>query len=195
MIERMIKIAKSKGFNEWAIVDGVCQFYIINKKGEKFTVLVDKIDLDRLIEFNKHWQITWHGWDYYATWSKYLGKIKSKSGKEYFHSKLIGLHRWIMNAGEDDYVDHIDPYKTLDNRRYNLRLTTNSKNNQNRKGANVNSSTGVRNVNLGANEYLVQICKDGELHVWKFPLDQFEEACKCAEEKRKELFGEFAGNS
>jgi hypothetical protein len=35
--------------------------------------------------------------------------------------------------------------------------------------------------------------KDYKRYKWKFPLDQFDEACKFADEKRKELFGDFAG--
>ena len=68
-----------------------------------------------------------------------------------------------------------------------------------RKGANSNNKTGVRNVNLvnkygGKQVYLVQIMKNYRRYVWEFELDQFEEACEFAEKKRKELFGEYAGN-
>ena len=81
----------------------------------------------------------------------------------------------------------------------NLRVVSNSKNLQHRSGANNNSKTGVRNVNLitkykGKQEYWVQIMKNGERFKWEFGLDKFDEACIFAEEKRKELFGKYAGN-
>lgn len=100
-----------------------------------------------------------------------------------------------MNAKENEYVDHIN-HDTMNNLKENLRVTTNSKNNQHRKGVNSNSSTGVRNVNYikKNNEYWVQFSKNYERYKWVFPANQFEEACKFAEKKRKELFGEFAGN-
>lgn len=100
-----------------------------------------------------------------------------------------------MDAKKDEVVDHIN-HDTLDNRKCNLRITTNDKNVKNRKGANKNSKTGVRNVHWieSANEYWVQIMRKGISYKWTFSANQFEEACKFAEEKRKELFGEFAGN-
>jgi len=105
-----------------------------------------------------------------------------------------------MNFDKDSYyvVDHKNQNK-LDNRKENLRFIPQYNNLQNRKGANSNSSTGVRNVNLitrygGKQEYWVQICKNGERFKWEFGLHEFDKACLFAEEKRKELFGEFAGN-
>lgn len=49
------------------------------------------------------------------------------------NSKNILLHRILLNAQEGDVVDHING-DTLDNRRENLRITTTSGNNKNRKG-------------------------------------------------------------
>lgn len=40
----------------------------------------------------------------------------------------------------------------------------------------------------------MQFQKDGERYRWEFPTSEFDEACKFAEEKRKEIFGEFAGS-
>jgi hypothetical protein len=102
----------------------------------------------------------------------------------------------ILNCPKGLKVDHIN-HDTLDNRKRNLRITTNDKNTQNRKGANSNSSTGVRNVNWGykRSEYWVQFQKNGEKFKWIFPLDKFDEAVKFAEKKRKDIFGEFAGAS
>lgn len=101
-----------------------------------------------------------------------------------------------MGVEGKTYVDHIN-HDTLDNRRVNLRILSGSNNSANRKGANKNSKTGVRNVNWIEKEhcYKVQIMKNYQSYKWDFPADQFDEACKFAEEKRKELFGEFAGGN
>ena len=88
----------------------------------------------------------------------------------------------------------------LDNRKDNLRFTNNPNNSANRKSANSNNKTGVRNVHLinrygGKQVYLVQIMRKGEKFVWEFGLDEFDEACIFAEMKRQEIFGEYAGES
>lgn len=73
--------------------------------------------------------------------------------------------------GNDVKVDHIKQEETLDNRSSNLRVVESAKNSSNRKGANKNSKTGVRNVNYieRLDEYWVQIMKNGERFRWVFP--------------------------
>lgn len=109
------------------------------------------------------------------------------------------LHIEIINPEHNKsiYVDHRN-HDTLNNTKINLRKTINRKNLSHRNGANNNCKTGVRNVHLvnrygDKQVYLVQIMKNYQRYCWEFELDQFEEACELAEEKRKELFGEFAG--
>jgi hypothetical protein len=99
-----------------------------------------------------------------------------------------------MDAKRGEYVDHRD-YNPLNNLKNNLRVTSNSKNNQHRKGVNSNSKSGVRNVNYikQSNEYWVQLMKNGERYKWVFSVNEFDKACEFAKKKREELFGEFAG--
>jgi hypothetical protein len=105
------------------------------------------------------------------------------------------MSRFIVDAQDDEVVDHID-HDTMNNKKENLRVTKFIKNVANRKGANSNNKTGVRNVNYieKLDEYWVQIMKNGVRYRWIFPGDQFKEACEFAEIKRKEIFGEYAGN-
>jgi len=182
-------------FNEYKIYeDGTCEFYIINRKKMKFVVKVDKEDLERLIKFNR----PWHAWysphtkTYYPRAIIYKETINGKSIEE-----TIYLNRWIVNAKENETIDHKN-HDSLDNTKGNLRTTIDANNSSNRRGANTNSKTGVRNVHLvnryeGEQEYWVQIMKNGIHYKWEFGLHEFDKACEFAKEKRKELFGEYAG--
>lgn len=176
---------KKNEFNDYKIFeDDRCEFYTKNNKGESFTVKVDKDILERLIEFNHSWNASYHkNPDAY-----YI--------KTTYNKKTIYLHRWIVNADKNTYVDHKN-HDTLDNIKINLRVTTARNNSANRERANKNSGTGHRNVNYGYNqkEYWVQFMRKGERFKWVFPLDKFKEACDFADIKRVEIFGEYAGNS
>ena len=183
--------------NKYKIVGDTVILYLDKRNGEQLECFIDLEDLEIISEMNVKWFSFWSKTanTYYAAACQYNGSDgKGRS----INGKTLYLHRILMDAKRHEYVDHIN-HDTLNNRKYNLRLTSNSKNNQHRKGANSNSSTGVRNVNLinkygGEKEYWVQFQKEGERFKWEFPIDNFEEACIFAEQKRKELFGEFAGN-
>jgi hypothetical protein len=169
--------------------------YIKRRNGDIFEVKLDIDDLEKLIEYGYSWHVMWdeNNKSWYARQS-----VAVQNDDETWTSRVNFLHRWLVGATENDHVDHRNQ-DTLDDRRKNLRVTTRDKNAANRKGANSNSSTGVRNVHLckaygGEYIYKVQIMRKGKRFLWEFPLDQFDAACKLAEEKRKELFGEFAGN-
>lgn len=71
------------------------------------------------------------------------------------------LTRLIFNAGEDEYIDHVNMDVT-DNRRENLRLATWSDNNCN-KVLQSNNTTGFKGVSYhkGAKKYLAALWKDG----------------------------------
>ena len=153
-------------------------------------------DLDKILKLNGI-VTAWYNrpnHSYYPRISKYMGM--DKNGKSI--NKCIRLHQYVLgihDTGCKIHVDHIN-HDTLDCRRENLRVTKASDNLANRKGANRNSKTGVRNVNYikSSDKYWVQIMKNGHKYHWEFPSDKFEEACRFAEQKRKEIFGEYAGN-
>jgi len=180
-------VKQRTGFNDYVIIDDYAIFYIHNRKGETFEVYVDAEEIPRLVELGLKWVASWkpHIQSYYITTTEYLGVFEGK-----YKYKHWELHRFIMNAQKGQCVDHIN-HDTLDNRKSQLLISNDNLNIKNRKGANKNSSTGVRNVNWGRDrkEYWVQIMKDYVPYKWVFPLDKFDEACEFAKQKRIELFG------
>lgn len=186
-----------KSFNKYKIVNDYVIIYFKRKKdGIELEGYIDLEDLPKFLEKDMPYSAVWmpNIQDYYAKATEYLGIIDGKPKYKIHH-----MHLDIMGDILGMKVDHIEHklHSSLDNRRKNLRIVEGYKNSSNRKGANKNSKTGIRNVNYGSGqkEYWVQFCKEGERFKWVFPLDQFKEACEFAEIKRKELFGEFSGNS
>lgn len=104
-------------------------------------------------------------------------------------SKQWQVHRiiWIMNYGKlarDLVIDHING-DTLDNRLENLRVTTCSGNQKNRK-LNYNSSTGYSGIYLDKyGKYQVQIYSENvKMYLGRFKT--LEEAVKVRKEAEKE---------
>ncbi len=74
--------------------------------------------------------------DYYQV-SKFKWSYTQNGSNGYaIHASSVGrfyLHRFLMNAGKGDLIDHING-DSLDNRRCNLRFCDKTVNNRNRKG-------------------------------------------------------------
>jgi hypothetical protein len=185
----MIDIGVRKGFNnKYKIVGDVTILYLENRKGEVYECYIDTEDLPKLIELDSPWHLEWAKkvQQYYCHTCLRYGEKGNRKGK------TLRLHKFL--TGAKGFVDHKN-HNTLDNKKQNLRPIENDNNSSNRKGANKNSSTGVRNVCYVErnNEYWVQFCRKGIRFKWTFPMSQFKEACDFADIKRKEIFGEFAG--
>lgn len=153
--------------------------------------LIDLEDLQKILDFEYSWspRLNHNNQKYYAHTTIHLKELQEK-----YKRRGMTLHSFILNTEPNVEIDHKN-HDTLDNRKSNLRVISDGDNSSNREGANKNNKTGVRNVCKLDYCYLVQIMKKGIRYKWEFSLDKFEEACKFAKEKRKELFGEFAGNS
>jgi DUF971 family protein len=106
------------------------------------------------------------------------------------------LQRFITNCPDDMVVDHIN-HNTLDNRKENLRVVSPSSNSKNRTTHNVNNLAGVRNVMYNKRykktPYIVQMMIDGKNRKLG-SFDNLDDAARCAEVMREELYGDFAGN-
>jgi hypothetical protein len=174
--------------NEYLIVDNYVILYLQNRAKEVFETKVSLTDLPKLEELNAKWFLSWSetAQQNYVACCKYLGTVDGKP--EY---KTIYLHRYLTDAPKNVYVDHINT-NTLDNRRDNLRITTNEKNNKHRKSKNTNNTSGYRNVSWNGHKWLVQLQIDGK-NVVLGKFDDVDEAGKFAEEMRKKYYGEFAG--
>lgn len=110
--------------------------------------------------------------------------------------KTTYAHRyaWMREYGEaPEILDHICHNRACVNLEH-LRPATNRENVAYRRGANPNSSTGVRNVHRSRSGFVVRIMKDRKDHRFG-TYKTLEEATEVAERERKRLFGEFAGRS
>jgi len=108
------------------------------------------------------------------------------------NSKSQKLHRviWIMLFGDIPdgfYIDHINGNK-IDNRLENLRLATNSQNQQNRP-APKNSTSGYRGVtwHKQVNKWMARICIKGERKTIGF-FDTAEDAYEAYKKEAKKVF-------
>ena len=185
---------RKKGFNSYEINGDITTIFLERKDGSIWETIIDTEDLPKLKKLNYSWHVGYAHCnnEYYTMATIYY---INENGKK--KSTTKNLNSIIMDVSEGYHIDHINN-NPMDNRKENLRTTNHSTNAQNRKGANKNSGTGVRNVHLvnrykGKQVYLVQFMKNGERFIWEFSINEFDEACTFAEKKRKELFGEYAG--
>lgn len=120
-------------------INGDTVFIILSRAGgTKLETMIDKCDFDKANSVD----VTWFSQfkpvynSYYVVCS--IGPVKNR--------KRVHLHRLLTDAGEGKVVDHIN-HNTLDNRRScNLRVCTNSENQQNRKSVPSNNKSGVMGV-------------------------------------------------
>lgn len=149
---------------------------IIYSKGKKHEMIMDKEDEDKIrgynlnvVQYNKNTTC-------YAIMSKSIGNYKHESHR---------VHRIIINCPQGFMVDHING-NGLDNRKVNLRLVTHAQNQQNRRGAQSNSKSGIRGVYKFRNSWRAMIQLNGKVK-WSKYFSSKEEAEKAIKKKRKEL--------
>lgn len=106
------------------------EFTIISKTFGIHIIKLDDLDYDRIISLGGKWCLAFKRGKYYPQ-----KRIKGK---------IIEMHRYIIDPPSNMYVDHIN-HNTLDNRRENLRVCTNSSNlrNASKRIDNKSGETGV----------------------------------------------------
>lgn len=105
--------------------------------------------------------------------------------------KQIKLHRFLLNAPDGVMVDHKN-HNPLDNRRENIRLCTNSQNQQNRlKRRGVTSQFKGVMWSKKNHRWMAYIYRDGDQEYLGSFLRE-EDAAETYRKRAVELFGEFA---
>lgn len=107
-------------------------------------------------------------------------------------NKIVYLHRIIMDIYDKKIkVDHIN-HNPLDNRKCNLRLTTNQQNNMN-KGLQSNNTSGVTGVvwDKSRNRWLASIKVNGK-NIFLGRFTNFEDTVKARKEAEEKYFGEYS---
>lgn len=141
--------------------------------------LVDDVDYEKVAQFK---------WCYMT--AGYAARSVARGEKRW----LVYLHRFILDAPEGVYVDHIDGDK-LNNRRSNIRLCTQSENKMN-SGKYANNTSGHAGVafDKSTGSWKAYINVDKKLkHLGRFPTK--EEAVKCRKAAEEKFFGDFKPRS
>ena len=144
--------------------------------------IIDLEDFDLVSKWNWYTSKSPNGLSFYA-----IAKVIGSNGKRV----ATMLHRLLMNAGDDDIIDHING-NPLDNRRCNLRFSTKAQNCRNAK-VRVDNSSGYKGVckHKSDGKWYAAISAGGvRTHLGSFPTPElaYEAYCKAA----LELHGEFA---
>lgn len=144
-----------------------------------------KIDIEDIEKINEH---DWH------TNIQKNGRLYACS-KSFDNENLI-MHRIIMNAKENELVDHIENSKTLDNRKKNLRICNKAQNAWNSRKQKRKTSSKYKGVSFNKimkkfESYIT--CNKNRIRLGYF--DDEIEAAKTYDAKAIELFGEFANTN
>ena len=142
--------------------------------------LVDNEDYE---ELNK--------WKWHAYKNRYGGFAAIRNKGKWPHQQGVSMHRAVMGYPKGLQVDHRN-HNTLDNRKSNLRICTNSQNSMNRV-LYENTSSQYKGVyrNKNAKKWRTCIEHNGKkIHLGLFTNEV--EAAKTYNKAAKELFGEFA---
>ena len=185
-------MAKKKGNNY--IIDeknGTAKIELRRRGKESLWTIIDLEDLQRVLDFPYTWFAKYDKDidNYYACATEHISYDDGK-----ITNKPVYLHQFILNA-KGKIVDHKN-HDTLDNTKWNIEIVKDRCNSTNRKSRNINNKSGYRNVSWDGYKWIVQLQVNGKNAVLgRFDKEKLEEAGKFAEQKRKEIYGDYSGNS
>lgn len=183
---------KPKGIrelNKYEIRGDTTALFMQKRNGELFETLIDTEDLEKVLRTNLIWHVIWDIYtkSYYAKASAYKQKPST-----------VSLHRVVMDVTDPlSEVDH-ENHDTLDNRKYNLRVTNNINNLKNRGAKNTNNKSGYRNVYWNTNDarWVVSLQIEGKRREFgRFKFKDLDKAGERAEAMRQLHYKEYAGNN
>jgi hypothetical protein len=162
-------------------IDGVICMLIPLSRGLFATV--DICDYEYLRNYN--WNAFHTRGLYYACRSSASADGRTRS--VFMHREILGL-----KLGDPRICDHIDNYKTLDNRRCNLRIASPMENSHNR-GARADSSSGIKGVRhvRETDKWEARLVMNGVCRFFA-TLDSKEEAREAYSAAAKKFHGNFA---
>ena len=167
--EMMSDIGKqNKKQNDFYVVDDVVHVILNNSKKEVLCDVEEWLKLDKYCWFEN----------------------KNGYAQTNINNKLFSMSRVIMNPNDNKVVDHING-NTLDNRKSNLRVVTQSENNMNKRIQN-NNTSGITGVYFDtySNKWRAAIKGRGR----KFYLGKYNDindAIKARKEAEIKYFGEY----
>lgn len=146
-----------------------------SKSSNKLYTMIDEDDLEKISSYKWHLNIC-------DKTKKYVSS--TKNGKTFL------MHRVILNAKKDEYIDHING-NGLDNRKENLRICTNQQNSFNSR-LRKNNTSGYKGVEKDkkTGKWRSYINFNKKIHLGQYLTKK--EAALVYNNKAKELFGEFA---
>ena len=141
-----------------------------------------------IIDFDDYERVSHYKW--YAHKDKATFYAYANTKTECGESVKLKMHRLIMNASILKQVDHING-DGLDNRRSNLRLATQSQNNQNQRKTRGKSRYKGVSLRCDGKKWCAQVKLNAKIHrLGSFNTE--EDAARAYDKKARELFGEFA---
>ena len=140
--------------------------------------LVDDTDYQELSRFRWHARFTKGKW--------YAGRAEPFAGGY----RLVLMHRFIMQSGKDEEVDHVD-HDGLNNQRLNLRNADHARNLQNQQQQRRTAGHQAKGVSPRFGKWRAQIQVDGKkIHIGTFATH--DEATAAYDAAARRYFGEFA---
>ena len=161
--------------NEIIINDFEAEIVIYNRKHEEIArCIIDKEDINKIKD---------HNWHMESRHKKYIATQINR--------KTVKIHRFLMNAKENEQVDHIDG-NPLNNKKSNLRIVNGSQNSINRFYPNRNKS-GVIGVHWITRDeiWIAKITVDKKDIILYRGKDK-EEAIRRRKEAEEKYYGEYS---